>query len=435
MGYRDVSTTTIERSAPWLASTKKRLPARSAIPASEPVSSARRAHAQGHPATDEQRHDHGERHAGDARHLDEEEQPPGPATGSLGGIDAQEEPREAQRGEDDEEAFTGPRAVERGQHRGAQAAVGQGDERHGRQRHEHAHQVQRAQVVATPDPHDGRDGRREQGRERRDEAHRAARQGQVEEGQAEDATGTRGQRPGHGLARRQGLPGRQEQDASQHEAHALRQQDGEDVAGETRGDAPGEVGRAPRRRREEGQERREELVQSARSPCDRPPSRKGSTTPLTGSGRAAVASGAAVPARSRGVLPGGSPVPRLRGRIGRQRGGCLEDDELVGERVEAVRAGQQDDLEALLGGHVAEHLQGTLGTLGIEGHERVVEDDGRPAVHRHEAHEPESGRQVELVGRALRETRRRPGRRPSPGLAPGSRGSAHRPGPPGSGHR
>ena len=106
-----------------------------------------------------------------------------------------------------------------------------------------------------------------------------------------------------------------------------------------------------------------------------------------------------------GVLPGGSAVPRLRGRIGRQRGGRLEDDELIGQRVVAVRAGQQDDLEALLGSHVAEHLQGTLGTLGIERHERVIEDDGGPAVHRHEAHEPESGRQVELVGRALRETR------------------------------
>ena len=83
--------------------------------------------------------------------------------------------------------------------------------------------------------------------------------------------------------------------------------------------------------------------------------------------------------------------------------GASSTTTVVGERVETVRAGQQEDLEALLSGDLLEQLEGPLGTLVIERDEGIVEDEGRPAVHRHEAHEAESSGQEELVGGALRE--------------------------------
>ena len=63
--------------------------------------------------------------------------------------------------------------------------------------------------------------------------------------------------------------------------------------------------------------------------------------------------------------------------------------------------GHEDDLE--LARQLLEHLQRALGALGVEGHERIVEEQRRRARLGHLAHDAQACAQVQLVERALRQ--------------------------------
>ena len=52
---------------------------------------------------------------------------------------------------------------------------------------------------------------------------------------------------------------------------------------------------------------------------------------------------------------------------------------------------------------VLEHLQRALGALGVEGHERIVEEQRRRAGLGHLADDAQARAQVQLVERALRQ--------------------------------
>src|SRR5262245_16713746 len=80
-----------------------------------------------------------------------------------------------------------------------------------------------------------------------------------------------------------------------------------------------------------------------------------------------------------------------------------ERDDGIGGSVVAIRRGQVDDLEVAR--HVAQQLEGPPGALVVERHERVVEDQRRPAVARHEPDQPDPCHEVDEVERALAERR------------------------------
>ena len=84
--------------------------------------------------------------------------------------------------------------------------------------------------------------------------------------------------------------------------------------------------------------------------------------------------------------------------------GAGQLDDHVRHVVEPVGGRQVDDLE--VGGKLAQQLQALPRAVVVERHERVVQDQGRPPVPRHEPDEPEPRGKEDLVGGALAELRR-----------------------------
>src|SRR5690349_10623140 len=108
------------------------------------------------------------------------------------------------------------------------------------------------------------------------------------------------------------------------------------------------------------------------------------TTPATPGARSA----------SGRLLESGVAVDRRR---------ALEDHDLVGLVVVALRGGQVDHLEVAR--DLAQELEGAGGAAVVERHERVVQDERRPPVAGHEPDQAEASGQVDDVERALAELR------------------------------
>jgi len=83
--------------------------------------------------------------------------------------------------------------------------------------------------------------------------------------------------------------------------------------------------------------------------------------------------------------------------------GPCEHADGVGCRVIAIRGRQVDHLE--VGADLLEERERPLRPRVVEGHERVVEDEWRTAIPGHEPDEPDPGREVDEIERALAEAR------------------------------